>query len=129
MNVTDIEKLASEFTGVITHAAQAYGPAAANAAFTVTRITCISNIIMSFLGATAFSVIGVIFAKLSCKWAKEDDDCGGKNVLPGAAAVFCFCPIVLNNLVTLLDVWNWVGAFNPQIYIIHQILEKVAAHQ
>ncbi len=124
MNFRDIEKLTTDFGGVVLHVAQTYGPAAANAVFTLTRIQCIYNIAVALIGAVAFSVIGTVLVRLSKTWYK-DSGISGPFPIAAIGALVCFFPCVLINVCDLLNVWNWVGAFSPQLYLAHQLLVKV----
>lgn len=114
---------AERLTEKLAELAAQYGPDVVNAAIEVARITALRPII----GGAVCAVVSYVLLRFSIKafqTAKADDwdnpvyivGCGFSGIISSgfgtAAAIYLF------------DVWNWVGVFEPKLWIAHRILEK-----
>ncbi len=102
-----------------------YGPEAVDLTLEVARFTAIRDISVGGL-VLLFLVIplltsGVIFAK---KCANADN---GIDEFYGWCAFWSFAPLIPAVVVALAwaDLWAWVGAFEPRLYLAHLILDGV----
>jgi hypothetical protein len=91
-------------------------------AVSLAQITALGNLLIGVSCAAA--AVACVFRIRACMRAWEhkyvDYDVPvyvllGLGALTGA----------LMALVALLDIWNWVGLFNPELYLAHRVLERV----
>lgn len=96
-----------------------YTPDVVDAGLAVVRIDCASNLIYSAL---------FVFAVAACwcaliKWCKEIDV--ETNSQANIIRAFLLVPLAIVAIRLMLDVWWWVGMFEPKLYIAHKIMEQV----
>lgn len=113
--------------GVVTVAGQAikYTPDVMDAALMVIRIDNIQQLIKSFV----FLVLGIILIYVLYKQAimYRKSDYYGKDSI-SMWIFFTAIPACIINptgLIGILNIWTWVGIFQPKLYIAHLLMEKV----
>jgi hypothetical protein len=108
----------TQFAHQLTELATAQAPAAWEMAQQVARVSAIANLVDGFSCAAALYILWR-FAKYL--WIKADDVEEAKvgiAICGTIAGSFCTFGMTWN----LCDTWNWVGAFAPQLYIAHTLL-------
>lgn len=112
----------------ITNMIVAKTPAALGLMLMTARIDAISNILQSLSGLLLIALLVVGWFKLAKHIISKTDDFDGYRVLFevvsliggfGATIFLIFC------VITIADVFNWVGIWWPQIYLAHQVMGKV----
>jgi hypothetical protein len=106
-----------QIASALTEAAKHYGPAAADLAFAAVRVSCIGTLAVG--GVLLFAVPGL--AMLSRFFYRRTDAIGDDHFLTCAAGLASAACGVASTII-LLNVWNWAGAFYPQLYIAHKLL-------
>jgi hypothetical protein len=104
-------------------------PLAWQSAITIKRIDSIQNLIIGFI-LLILSLVGLKLLKQIYKIAKETDY--DTYDLPGwiFGAVFgtiAYIILLIFTLTQLLDIWTWMGLFDPRIAVIHDIYLKVVS--
>lgn len=117
-------------SGIVAHA-----PDAVNLVLASTQIDCLQSIILSFIGVIVSIICGFIIFKIQKKIDADKKDnkpyherltwIEPEAVLPALFAGLSGSIILVISVITLLDIWNWVGLFNPKLYLAHQIIAKV----
>lgn len=98
-----------------------YAPDVVNAALNVVRIGAVQQLVYGVIGLV---VAVVFFKKAHGNITKSLED--GRfelflvGVVQGAAVV-----VGVVDAYFLVDVWNYVGIFQPKLYIAHKIVEKM----
>jgi len=95
---------------------------AADVAMQAAQVEAISNLASGLVWALLLIPIGWALRRL---WAMELDSHNDIFVYM-ARGICCLVGFIVtaNALEALLDVWNWVGIFNPQLFLAHQIIER-----
>lgn len=126
MNIQEVEKIAQSLTLVISHAAQAYGPQVVSSVFEVTKLQSIGWVIQNLFGLLIFLIVFVI-GLLFLRSAIKDNDMEINVFLAALFMVAGGLPSILL-IANLLDIWLWVGIFNPKIYLVHELISKMLNH-
>jgi hypothetical protein len=120
---------AEKLTEKMAELAVQYGPDVVNAGLEVARFTAIGNLI----GGLGWAVFTGVLVKTGLHWAKKakqwNDEEGDNPVvfaygMGAGCAVIGAIPAGLSALWPIFTVWNWVGIFEPKLWIAHRILEK-----
>lgn len=101
------------------HLAHQYGPEIMNGALQVARIDALNAAVFE----TAYLIMCVIaiyfVVKLTSKWAFEHaEESDGWSLL--AVGFFTFVPLGI--FFYLLNVWPYVGIFEPKLWLAHKLL-------
>lgn len=100
-----------------------YAPDVINLGLTVVRIDCLEDVVDAMA-----SLLGLYILYRFVKWCGKlaKDDRGG-NPLPIFGLIFgCVGAICAagNAFFSLINVWMYVGLFEPKLYIAHLLVEK-----
>lgn len=112
----------------ITHTFNSIAPQALHTTLEVVRISSIQHLFHGFVFmffailVTAAVFFGYKYAEKNSEPSPSEDDGWLTLLMIGVVLALIFFII---SLVTLCDLWNWVGAFNPQLEFAHKITEKV----
>jgi hypothetical protein len=113
--------------------AQQYGPDVVNAAVEVARFTAAGNILS---GAVAASIAFFAFRWGTARGARAAEICRKKGDEYWASMEMphgfgCIVGFIAGAVCSgiaierLASIWNWVGIFEPKLYIAHRVLEKL----
>jgi hypothetical protein len=121
--LTDLEQTVSQIQAAVINKA----PVAWQITLQVTRIDCISNLIAGLLLGTG-AWFALSFA-ISCidkilELDKTGEDTLFQQILFVVTGVTGFA-MGLFGILNLFDIWNWVGAFDPQLFIAHEAINKI----
>jgi len=115
-----------KITSALSQLAHTYGPDVVNAAVEVARVDALQGIIhwcilFVFMFATFMGGFCIIRNKVAL-WDRYDS--------PTPAAVVMFFSFLFSGgffiaILLTLDVWNFVGIFQPKLYIAHQIISSI----
>ncbi len=118
-----------DFTTLLTTAAkisaeaiQNYGPIAWETTLWLIRIDA-----FQYLGMGALFLLISIGLGFLCKWSyTKNDSTGHEGYIPVCvfSCIGAICSLI-PALVNLLNVWNWVGVFWPELYLAKIALDKV----
>jgi len=107
-------------------------PTITEAALTVTRINLLQELAWTVSTLLLAGGLFIISYKLFA-WGKKIKaaDRLNEDYLPVYIVATIVCGIgtaaLIIGFVSLFNVWVWVGLFHPDLYIIHQVLEKVTS--
>lgn len=111
----------ASFADKLTDLAKQYGPEVADAALQMARIDALSGLVPAIFTVAATVIVGPKVVRNLRKWQEKDPYDPGPLILlvvSGAvAAIFNLAAIM-----TLLDVWRWVGVFEPKLWLAKRIL-------
>lgn len=103
--------------------AEQYGPDVVDAGLAVARVTAAQKLLyglIAVIGSTAFFWIARYLVR-KVRDENWDEFFGiGGIFISGALGLF----FAIGGLIDLLSIWNWVGVFEPKLWIAHRILEK-----
>ncbi len=125
-NMADVSNKALDtvtgFAHQLTELAQQQAPAAWELAKGVARVSAGAGVFYG-IGFLIFSIIAAKLSKRLWRWAKRVDPDGDN---PTVAVPFFVglvsCGFLVASLGYLLDIWNWVGLFYPELWIAHGLL-------
>lgn len=121
------------FAGKLEALGVEYGPDVVDAALGVARVSAASEIVTGFV-LTACGAVGLRFGwplasngiKLARRYMKPDYPVNGPDgfALAAVGSVGCVisCIVLMIGLLELIDVWPWVGIFEPKLWIAKQVL-------
>lgn len=95
-------------------------PVAWNLMLTSVRIDCIGNLI---IGLAIFFLSVLSFWGILKFNKKEKEDLEGWQIFLFFVSLFCFSLSIFY----LFNIWNIAGIFYPDVYIAHQVLQKVVS--
>ena len=101
-------------------------PQAAEAALMWARIDAISGLVYAVVGLTVS--VFVFFRVIAPMWRwglEEGEESAGFSVFLCSLAAAPWAGASLWALLTLTSVWRWVGAFYPEMWIIHKAASAV----
>ena len=136
--MTTTDQLANKLLEIINQIQQgvvAHAPDAMNILLKTVQIDCAQNFLITFISGLFLASMAKIFFKI--KKSIENDrklnksyserlewDHGGIIIsLLIMAVVSTFALIFF--IASIVDVWSWVGLFNPKLYLAHEIIQKV----
>jgi hypothetical protein len=125
--VTPTDQVASKLLEIINQiqaGVVAHAPEAANLALQAVSYDGWYSLIIGF-SWLALSLILYYIAKRYVYYIKN---CEKKNESDEIALGLLVCAIVIILIfaaIELFDFWNWVQAFNPKLYLAHEIIQKV----
>lgn len=118
-DVTDlIQEVIDKLSSLTTH----YGPHLLSLVERSVYVNCLASIIWGFILLFVFVLMVIFFVILIIKWDtvyKRDIEI--LIVVPIIGGVLSLIPTCL----LLGDIWNWVGITDPELYMAHQIINKV----
>ena len=123
----DLETKAVEILDKIEAIATNYAPDVSQAAIEAVRITAISELVFSLVGAVMVVLCFVLSKKLInfCVRKKEDEGYYseweiGYTLLYGTGVFGCgFGGLI--TVFSLLDTWMWITIFNPELGLAHKL--------
>lgn len=125
--MSDLESKAVEILDRLDAVVTQYTPEVANAAIEAVRITCIGNAVVGCLCIlfTAFLCIKV-WPKIYNKYKDYMNNHPYSDADMGFAIfnVHFIGVLIVVNIATVfhvLDIWNWVGIFNPELALAHKL--------
>lgn len=134
-----IDKLsgaADQLAAKMAELAQQYGPEAIDAGLAVARIEAAQGIVKGFV----FLIVSAVFSFICYKLTKIGFNLARIYKLPETSysapdgtwqIAVGICAGVLASItgitfvVALSDIWNWVGIFEPKLWIAHRLLDGV----
>lgn len=100
-------------------------PDALNLILTVAKYTALCNLIQGF--ACFIGVLLII--RTGYFFIRKTDDMGGDWEL--ALALHCYLGtigaiiLLILGIINFFDIFSWIGIWHPDVYIAHQLLQKV----
>jgi len=105
-----------------------YAPVAWKAAQDVTRLDCIGQICFGFGALIIAAILApcvALLARQVSKYLNEDQEAMGFACLVGAVVGgMLACVLLIIGICQLLDFWAWAGMFRPDLYLIHEAMQK-----
>jgi hypothetical protein len=123
MTVTDIEKMAHDLSVQVTSLTHQYGPQAWSVICGIKRIDSIGYLAAGLLCIICAGVGVKMLQYVHAHWREWDWDDAGITVLSG----FSGCGLLAlfaTGVAMLVNIWNWVGAFDPGLAIAHDVMQK-----
>ena len=103
--------------GVILNAVNEYGPDVVNAILFVVRINAAQRLLVSFVAiAVLFAIARSCYKHLK---ATKDEDVG----MLCLVGLFMCATTAMYPLSQILNLWNWVALFMPEMALIHDAIE------
>ena len=124
----DIETKAIELLDKLEALATQYTPEVIGAAEAAVRVTAISHLVYGVAGLLAAYGAGVLSVKLTRYFVRKENESDGWNdwsfgyIMSSIGGVIAGTIFALASVFRLLDLWNWVAIFNPQLALAHKIL-------
>lgn len=95
---------------------------------TFIQINCIVTLAHALLAFLSWVLVGFIAVKLGNRFLLQE----GSNKMLGNTFILLGYIIMIygakSHLIVFADIWNWVGLFKPNMYVIHQVLDTVNTH-
>lgn len=119
------EQKLAEYLEAFEAAAVDMGPKTLELALQITRVEAIGSLVLGlFLAGVVALMAFVIVRGVGLMRTRDFHDEGiGSSMIAGGGIVGFTTLLFAAEL--LLDIWNWVGAFAPQIKLAKDILDKV----
>jgi hypothetical protein len=116
--------VADKFNELVS-AAEKATPVAINAVLTVVSINVIQNIV----GGLVVLIICLVSSRyFHIYYGKYKILSYGDREMEGVITIASLAVAVISGLISgiiLLNVWNWVGVFHPNLYLVHELVNKV----
>ncbi len=107
----------------VTALTETHGSQAWETAVRVQQYDAIGNIGMGILSALAMA--GLIVLCFWCIHKREDTYHPGFGLGAVGSGMVSFI-LMIPTCVLLLDPWSWIGMFNPELALIHTLMQSVA---
>lgn len=112
-----------QIASIIKNLGAQYGPGAVSGTMAAIRIDSIQTILVAAL----FFAIGLKAFRSLCRVVIKNGSSEVRDLM--SLAVMCGLGvsviITLGGLYKLLSIWDWIGAFKPQLKLAHDLLIKV----
>lgn len=114
---------ALEIVNTLQNTLMTHGGEAVQLGLATVRITCISYLMSSFIAMIGGVLLFVASGNFYKKYKKDKFD--DTNI---TLSIICFligCLFILPAIGGFGYIWNWVGIFDPKLYLAHQVIGKV----
>ena len=94
---------------------------------TFIQINCIVILVHALLAFLSWVLIGFVAIKLGNKFGQQENS----KVLSNIFILLGYILMIYgakSHLIAFFDIWNWVGLFKPNMYVIHQVIDSVNTH-
>jgi len=121
----NINKISSQLKDAFTH----YTPQVWNALQKIKQIDSIGSAIQCLI----FEILGFLAVFFAIKFSKkivwsfgEPEDAKSATFLVATIVLLIFAPIAICiSSICISDIWLWVGIFDPQLAIAHDVVNKI----
>jgi hypothetical protein len=98
-------------------------PVAWHTMVAVKQADCIGAIVTGIIAAVILAIVATVALRIAFAWNQEESGTAGAFTLYvfGACAALGSLGIVIFGL---LDQWFWIGAFNPNLAVAHDVILK-----
>lgn len=103
-----------------------YAPDVGEAVLAITRINSLAELVPAILTVIAACICFKYYMRL-WSWSKKiaNEECDGfVYIVPVTFTIF-YVAVTNFAVRTLIDVWLWIGVFEPKLYIAKQIVDSV----
>lgn len=109
-----------------TETSRTYGPVVWDTALWLVRIDCLTLLVPGFVALLVPIIYLYFFSGRVNAWVRKAD-CydDGPGIARGFLLVGFVAAPVIPASVLLLNIWNWVGLFWPELLLAKQVLDKV----
>lgn len=129
MDIELLSKIGEKLGQAIGNAAHQYGPPVWQMVLSIKRVDSLGHLIPSLV---VLGIFPFILIKLYRFFKSNAADCcpGRPFIYCGFSAgyglvLFVSTVILIPFLVQVLNIWNWVGVFDPQVAIAKDIMDKI----
>lgn len=110
------------FADNLVEMAQQYGPDVAEAALTMARIDALSSLVPALVGLIATVVYVYFFFKKMMPWVNAEHDYDINRTFTCIVSTVAMFFVGLFSLVGVLNLWLWVGVFEPKLWVAKKVL-------
>jgi hypothetical protein len=116
-------------------ATMAHASDAMNIALASIQVDCAKNFLISLVSGLFLIIMLKIFFKIKARIDSDEEsekpsyECltwDSEEVISSLVVIgiLSFIAIIFF-IATIIDIWSWVGLFNPKLYLAHEIIQKV----
>lgn len=126
--MNDLENKAADILDKLEKLTEAYAPEVVEKALQAVTVSGVSSVIYAVAGiilSILFYKIMIISVKFFERRGKEDGPYNDWDVgmyLSYVAGTTIIFVTLLENILTLINLWVWIAIFNPELALAHQIL-------
>lgn len=107
------------------NAVEQFGPKAFAIAVRYAQMDALAAILSGAVLGGIIVAIGVIFYRPSLKGNWIDGDEPTANLARGVISLIIMSFLFIVMCVNLFNPWNWIGLFQPDLYLVHKAIEAL----
>ena len=126
--MSDLETKAVDILDKLDALTTQYAPDVIDKAVHAVAITGISNLVYAIAGVFALCMAWYVTKKLTVFFIKRKEKDGYYSawevgyILSYSIGLIVCVTLGLSSVFSILDVWNWVAIFNPELAMAHRVL-------
>lgn len=123
-----LQDFALDLVKSLQQAAVQYGPEALQLVLNLRRLDALAQLASGLIAVAVVFLFFKVFQYLQCRWTLKEISENDMEIPLGVAYMALVLGIIgcsIWAISDLLDFWNWVGVFRPDLAIAHDIYEKV----